>query len=75
MSGDAQREDYNEVDPMKKRAIELGVPEECIITDTMGLSTFESMKRLKMSLVLTSDNLHPGVPHVQSNIQCKENGY
>jgi SanA protein len=47
MSGDAQREDYNEVDPMKKRAIELGVPEECIITDTMGLSTFESMKRLK----------------------------
>lgn len=47
MSGDAQREDYNEVDPMKKRAMELGVPEECIITDTMGLSTFESMKRLK----------------------------
>lgn len=47
MSGDAQRENYNEVDPMKKRAIELGVPEECIITDTMGLSTFESMKRLK----------------------------
>ena len=37
MSGDAQREDYNEVDPMKKRAIELGV-RECIITDTMGLS-------------------------------------
>lgn len=47
MSGDAQRENYNEVDPMKKRAMELGVPEECIMADSLGLSTFESMKRLK----------------------------
>lgn len=47
MSGDAHRDNYNEVDPMKKRAVELGVPEECIITDSLGLSTFDSMKRLK----------------------------
>lgn len=47
MSGDSHRDDYDEVNPMMNRATELGVPVESILTDSLGLSTYESMERLK----------------------------
>lgn len=47
MSGDHQTDEYNEVDPMKAYAIEKGVPEEDILTDDAGLSTYDSVYRAK----------------------------
>ena len=46
MSGDNQSKYYNEVDPMKQVAIKQGVPEEAIVTDPYGLSTYDSVVRL-----------------------------
>lgn len=45
MSGDNQSPYYNEVDPMKAHAVSLGVSEEAIYTDPLGLSTYESIER------------------------------
>lgn len=47
MSGDHQTDSYNEVDAMKAYAVEHGVPEEDILTDGSGLSTFDSLYRAK----------------------------
>lgn len=47
MSGDHETEDYNEVDPMRRAAIRLGVDAESIETDPYGLSTYESVVRVK----------------------------
>ena len=48
MSGDAEKpDDYNEVKVMKKYAIDAGVPEEDIVCDPYGLSTYDSIKRAK----------------------------
>lgn len=47
MSGDHGSEDYDEVNAMKKYAIEQGVPSECIFMDHAGFSTYESMYRAK----------------------------
>lgn len=46
MSGDHHTEWYNEVDPMRDTAIELGVPAEAIEVDPLGLSTYESIARI-----------------------------
>lgn len=48
LSGDSKNaEKYDEVGTMKRVCLSLGVPEEDIITDTLGLSTFESIDRAK----------------------------
>lgn len=45
MSGDHSSSDYNEVAVMRDYAISRGVPEEDIILDHSGFSTYESMYR------------------------------
>lgn len=47
MSGDHSKEDYDEVNVMKKFAIERGVPSSDIFMDHAGLSTYESLYRAK----------------------------
>ena len=48
LSGDSKNaEKYDEVGMMKRVCLSLGVPEEDIMTDTLGLSTFESIDRAK----------------------------
>lgn len=47
MSGDHGREEYDEVNAMKRYAIEKGVPSEHIFMDHAGFSTYESMARAK----------------------------
>lgn len=46
MSGDHEDDSYNEVDPMKNAAIELGVPSEAVLIDPLGLSTYDSLSRI-----------------------------
>ncbi len=47
MSGHADTSGYDEVAAMKKRAVESGVPEECIYTDPMGYTTYDSVLRAR----------------------------
>lgn len=47
MSGDNGREDYNEVGTMRAEAIAQGVPEEDIVTDHAGFSTYDSLYRAR----------------------------
>lgn len=47
MSGDHGRIDYDEVNAMKQRAVELGVPAEDVFMDHAGFSTYESVYRAK----------------------------
>ncbi|MBQ3414651.1 MAG: YdcF family protein [Clostridia bacterium] len=47
MSGDHGKKDYDEVNIMKKYAIEKGVPSENIFMDHAGFSTYESIYRAK----------------------------
>ena len=47
MSGDHGRKDYDEVNIMKKYAIEQGVPSEDIFMDHAGFSTYESIYRAR----------------------------
>ena len=63
MSGDSEEPSYDEVGAMKAHAIALGVPEEDIICDGYGLSTFESVWRAKevysaKKLVLVTQEYH-----------------
>lgn len=61
MSGDHGRKDYDEVNTMKKFAVEAGVPSEHIFMDHAGFSTYESMYRArdifkaKRILIVTQD--------------------
>ena len=43
VSGDCSGEDYDEVSAMKKFCVDKGVPEEDIIRDDAGFSTYETM--------------------------------
>ncbi len=45
LSGDGAKEGYDEPEAMKRECISQGVPEEAIVCDPLGLSTFESMER------------------------------
>ncbi|MCQ2516912.1 MAG: YdcF family protein [Saccharofermentans sp.] len=45
MSGDHRVDDYNEVGVMKKYCIQRGIPEDAILLDDYGLSTYETMSR------------------------------
>ena len=47
MSGDHGRKEYDEVNVMKKFAIEKGIPSENIFMDHAGFSTYESIYRAK----------------------------
>ena len=47
MSGDHGREEYDEVNTMKKYAIENGIPSESIFMDHAGFSSYESIYRAK----------------------------
>lgn len=47
MSGDHGREDYDEVDAMKRYAVEAGVPSADVFMDHAGFSTYETMYRAK----------------------------
>lgn len=47
MSGDHSTNTYDEVNVMKKYAIESGVPSEDIFMDHAGISTYDSVYRLK----------------------------
>ena len=56
MSGDHRSDDYNEPEAMKQYAMERGVPEDAILLDHGGVSTYNSIryleKNFKMSRVL-----------------------
>ncbi len=45
LTGDSRNEDYDEVGVMKRVAMESGVPEDAIVTDPYGLSTYDSFTR------------------------------
>lgn len=47
MSGDHGRESYDEVDAMKRYAVEHGVPSEDVFMDHAGFSTYETVYRAK----------------------------
>lgn len=47
MSGDHSRKEYDEVNTMKKFAIERGIPSEDIFMDHAGFSTYDSMYRAR----------------------------
>ena len=47
LTGDSAHEGYDEVGRMKSFCIDRGVAEDDIITDPLGLSTFESISRAK----------------------------
>lgn len=63
LSGDSAREGYDEVGTMKRFCLEKGVPEKNILTDTLGVSTFESVSRAKSEfgaekLIIVTQNYH-----------------
>ena len=47
MSGDHGREDYDEVDAMKRYAVDAGIPSEDVFMDHAGFSTYESLYRAR----------------------------
>ncbi len=47
LSGDNSRDDYNEPETMKRYCVENGVPEEDIVLDYAGFSTYESLFRAR----------------------------
>ena len=47
MTGDHGREGYDEVDAMKRFAVETGIPSENVFMDHAGFSTYESMYRAR----------------------------
>ncbi len=47
MSGDHANDSYNEVQVMKNIAVGAGVPEEAVVLDHAGFSTYESVARAK----------------------------
>ena len=47
LSGDDSGEDYNELATMERVILELGVPQEALVMDHAGFSTYESIYRAK----------------------------
>ena len=47
ISGDNENDTYNEIEPMRKYLIQNGIKEENIIEDKYGLSTYDSIYRMK----------------------------
>lgn len=61
MSGDHGRENYDEVNTMKKYAVYAGIPEEDVFMDHAGFSTYETIYRardifcVKKAIIVTQD--------------------
>ena len=47
VSGDHYRKNYDEVNPMRNFCIDAGVPEDDIVADHTGISTYDSICRAK----------------------------
>lgn len=63
LSGDGRTDAYNEPEAMKRYAMEQGVPEEDIVLDEAGLSTYDSVCRAAAmeeydSLIVVSQTYH-----------------
>lgn len=63
MSGDHGREDYDEVNAMKRYAVEHGVPAEDVFMDHAGFCTYDSMVRAKQifgceSILIVTQKYH-----------------
>jgi vancomycin permeability regulator SanA len=63
MSGDHGREDYDEVDAMKRYAVDAGIPSEDIFMDHAGFSTYESLYRARdifqaETVIIVSQDYH-----------------
>lgn len=63
LSGDASRGGYDEPEAMKQYALQQGVPEQAIVLDKAGLSTYASVYRAKKvggyrSLAIVSQRYH-----------------
>lgn len=61
MSGDSIDEDYDEVTPMKNYAIEKGIDSNIIYLDSYGISTYDSIYRIKhkfKKIVIVTQKYH-----------------
>ena len=61
MSGDSRNEDYDEVTPMKNYAIEKGIDSNNIYLDSYGISTYDSIYRIKhkfKKIVIVTQKYH-----------------
>ena len=63
VSGDSEHKDYDETTKMKEYLINNGIPEEDIVVDVYGLSTYDSIYRLKNvynidKVVIITQNYH-----------------
>ena len=63
ITGDHMNDDYDEVTVMKNYLLEHGIPEEDIITDNYGISTYDSIYRVKnvyksKKVVIVSQRYH-----------------
>lgn len=63
ITGDHMNDDYDEVTVMKNYLLEHGIPEEDIITDNYGISTYDSIYRVKnvyksSKVVIVSQRYH-----------------
>ena len=63
ITGDHMNDDYDEVTVMKNYLLEHGIPEEDIITDNYGISTYDSIYRVKNvyksnNVVIVSQRYH-----------------
>ena len=63
VSGDSEHKDYDETTKMKEYLINNGIPEESIVVDIYGLSTYDSIYRLKNvynidKVVIITQNYH-----------------
>lgn len=45
LSGDHEYDDYNEIEAMKRFCLDAGIPEQAIVCDRYGLSTYDSIVR------------------------------
>ena len=51
LSGDHEHDNYDEIAVMKRVCLEAGVPQEAILCDRYGLSTYDSLIRAKTQYV------------------------
>ncbi|MCC5898181.1 MAG: YdcF family protein [Phormidium sp. BM_Day4_Bin.17] len=81
MSGDHQAPDYNEVDPMIQLARASGVPEMAILSDRLGLSTYDTCYRARdhygiRAAILVSQRYHlPRAVYIAQRLGLDVMGY
>ncbi|NMG59410.1 hypothetical protein E1H12_13005 [Geitlerinema sp. P-1104] len=81
MSGDNQTPDYNEVDPMIQLARASGVPEAVILSDRLGLSTYDTCRRARdhygiREAILVSQRYHlPRAIYIAQRLELDVMGY